>query len=130
VCEYEIEQGEKDVSRSFVDLEQPTDADLVSNPGAFLKAHRVADRPRYRHALRFGRKLLRLEPHTGPDVCGLLVFCHYELWHVNDNDLPALAQRLVSDETLMDLIRRNRGWFPKVAGDDKGKMILVRLKKA
>lgn len=126
MCEYETGQGEKDVSRSLVTLEQPTDAGLVSNPETFLKTHRVADRPRYLHALRFGRKLLRLEPHAGLDVCGLLVFCHYELWHVNDKDFPALAQRLVSDETLMDLIRRNRGWFPQVAGDYKGMIFLVR----
>jgi hypothetical protein len=90
------------VSSSFVGLEKPTNAGLVSNLRGFLEAHGLAKKLRYRHALRFGRKLLRLEPLINLDLCGLLVFCQFELWHVNEENLVALVQRLVSDKTLMD----------------------------
>jgi hypothetical protein len=117
---YEIETSERDVSRFFVGLEQPTNPGLVSNLGGFLEAHGLAKKLRYRHALRFGRKLLRLEPHMNLDLCGLLVFCQFELWHVNDENLLALVHRLDSDKTLMDLTRRNEGWFLKVTENYDG----------
>jgi hypothetical protein len=117
---YETKTGERDVSSSFVGLEKPTNAGLVSNLGGFLEAHGLAKKLRYHHALRFGRKLLRLEPLIDLDLCGLLVFCQFELWHVNDENLVALVQRLVSDKTLMDFTGRNKGWFLKVMDDYDG----------
>jgi hypothetical protein len=116
---YEVKTDERDVSISFVSLEQPTNAGLISNLERFLEAHGLA-KPRYDHALRFGRKLLRLEPHMDLDLYGLLVFCQFELLHVNDENLLALVERLVSDKTLMELTRRNKGWFLEVTDNYDG----------
>jgi hypothetical protein len=126
---YETKTGERDVSSSFVGLEKPTNAGLVSNLRGFLEAHGLAKKLRYRHALRFGRKLLRLEPLINLDLCGLLVFCQFELWHVNEENLVALVQRLVSDKTLMDFTGRNKGWFLKVMDDYDGTITPCLLNK-
>lgn len=76
-------------------------------------------------ALRLGNKLLELERQMDPDFCGLLMFCHSELWHVNYNGLPAVVQKLNSDETLMALVGRNKGWFLRAAASYEGVKIPV-----
>ena len=53
------------------------------------------------------------------------MFCHSELWHVNYNGLPAVVQKLNSDETLMALVGRNKGWFLRAAASYEGVKILV-----
>jgi hypothetical protein len=60
-----------------------------------------------------------------PDVCGLLVFCPSELWHVNYDELPAMVQKLVSDKTLMALAKRHKGWFLEAAARYEGMKIPV-----
>jgi hypothetical protein len=60
-----------------------------------------------------------------PDVCGLLVFCPSELWHVNYDELPAVVRILVSDKTLMALVGRNKGWFLRAAASYEGMRIPV-----
>lgn len=75
--------------------------------------------------MRLANKLLELEPDVNPDVRGLLMFCHSELWHVNYDELPAVVQKLISDETLMALVRRNKGWFLRAAASYEGMKIPV-----
>jgi hypothetical protein len=60
-----------------------------------------------------------------PDVCGLLVFCPSELWHVNYDELPAVVRKLVSDKILMALVGRNKGWFLRAAASYEGMKIPV-----
>jgi hypothetical protein len=59
------------------------------------------------------------------DVCGLLVFCPFELWHVNYDELPAVVRKLVSDKTLMALAKRHKGWFLEASARYEGTVIHV-----
>jgi len=88
---------------------------LISTIPGFLSAHGLACETRIHHALRFGRKLRQLERRIDLDLLGLLVFCQFELWHTRIGELPNMVQKLLSDETLMDLAERNKGWFREVA---------------
>jgi hypothetical protein len=60
-----------------------------------------------------------------PDFCGLLMFCHFELWHVNYDELPAVVRKLVSDKTLMALAKRHKGWFLEASTRYEGMIIHV-----
>ena len=44
---------------------------------------------------------------------------------MNYNGLPAVVQKLNSDETLMALVGRNKGWFLRAAASYEGVKIPV-----
>jgi hypothetical protein len=89
-----------------------TDARLISALRRLLEAHKCSTQKVHRHALRSGRKLLRLKIlMRDEDLYALALFSGGALYHTPYEDLRDLALRLESEQTFKNIISLDKGWF-------------------